>query len=201
VADSEEFAGWIGLTDHTSEANRHAFHWRQQAAKMRTNTPVKIIAVHAGSKPHEWTVDVQPMVNQVDGVGKPTDHGTVYGIPMMSGSGGNGAVVVKPKVGDMGLMAIGDRDHSAALASKGQANPGSRRTHDMADGVYLGGFNNINSTDHYIVADENGFSIKGSLTIDGDVKCTGEVVAKTSGVNIHLSSHIHPGTGAPVPGS
>jgi len=202
-------AGQIGLTDTNHHVNMHHFAMRQLQARMRTNVLVKVVAVYPGQYPHSWMVDVQPLVNQVDGGGQSQAHGTVYGIPMVSGSGGNGAIIVKPKKGDMGLMAIGDRDHSAAVAANGAANPGSARMHDFADGLYMGGFQNQNNASHWIVADENGFTVQGDLTITGSVKATGEVIAKTgTSGGVHLSTHVHSGvtpgsgnTAAPVSGS
>ncbi|KAG0922750.1 hypothetical protein G6F31_019785 [Rhizopus arrhizus] len=40
------------------------------------------------------------------------------------------------------MAAFGSRDLSAVKASKQQSNPGSWRTHDMADGLYFGGLLN-----------------------------------------------------------
>jgi hypothetical protein len=182
-------AGWISPWDTSHPENIHHFRGRQLQARLRTNVLVKVIAVHAGSYPHSYTVDVQPLVNQVDIAGTSQPHGTVYGIPMLSGSGGNGAVVVKPKAGDMGFMAIGDRDQSAAIAANGQANPGSRRMHSMSDGIYLGGFANQNNASAYIVIDENGLTIKGDLNVTGKITASGEV----KGNNIKLSTHTHSG--------
>jgi len=188
-SSNQASAGWVGPRDTNHPYNTHHFWTRQHLSKLRTNVLVKIIAVHAGSYPHSYTVDVQPLVNQVDGAGNKQEHGTVYGIPMLSSSGGNGAVIVKPKVGDMGMMAIGDRDGSAAIAANGLANPDSGRMHSMSDGVYLGGFGNQNNSSHYIVADENGFTIHGDLNVTGKITASGEV----KGNNVQLSTHTHGG--------
>ncbi|KAG1078294.1 hypothetical protein G6F40_016769 [Rhizopus arrhizus] len=40
------------------------------------------------------------------------------------------------------MAAFGSRDLSAVKASKQQSNPGSWRTHDIADGLYFGGLLN-----------------------------------------------------------
>lgn len=202
--------GQINPWDTNHPENVHHFRNRQWQAKLRTNVLVKVVAVYPGTYPHSFVVDVQPLVNQVDGQGNSQAHGTVYGVPMLSGSGGNGAVIVKPKIGDMGLMAIQDRDGSSAISANGQANPGSRRMHSMSDGVYLGGFANQNTGSAYIVADENGFTVHGKLTITGDVNVTGKITAsgEVQGSGVHLSTHTHGGvttgsgtSGAPTPGS
>ena len=207
MAENQEFTGHVGLSDFTSQHNVQYHMTQQRLAKVRTSLPVKIVGVTPGSNPHSFTVDVQPLVNSVDGAGNSQEHGTIFGIPVASNSGGNGAFVCKPKVGDMGLVTVCDRDISSAVAANGQANPGSRRTHDLSDSIYLGGFGNQNNSGSYIVADENGFTIHGSLTITGDVKATGEVIAHTAtSGGIHFSTHTHTdpqggNTGAPIAGS
>jgi hypothetical protein len=192
-------AGWVGLTDSNSEFNRHSFHVRQHLAKVRTATPVKIIAV-TGTSPN-FIVSVQPLVNQVDGAGNATPHGVIHGIPVTSMSGGNGHVTVKPKVGDQGLMAICDRDISAVKANAGQANPGSRRRHDLADGVYLGGFGNMNGAPPQSVTfDEAGVHIVGApaVNITGNLTVTGTITAGFgTGDAVTLQQHKH--AGGPVP--
>ncbi|MNV85383.1 hypothetical protein D3C71_1793390 [compost metagenome] len=44
-----------------------------------------------------------------------------------------------PKVGDIGFIAICDRDISAVKATRQPAMPGSKRTHSLSDALYLGG--------------------------------------------------------------
>jgi hypothetical protein len=192
-------AGQRGLTSSNSDFNRHDFHIDRRLAKVRTATPVKIVSV-TGTSPN-FIVSVQPLVNQVDGAGNSTAHGVVHGIPVSGSSGGNGSVVVKPKVGDQGLMAISDRDISAVKASAGQANPGSRRQHDLADGVYLGGFGNMNGTPSQSVTfDETGVHIVGApaVNITGDLTVTGKITAGFGGGDaVTLQQHKH--AGGPVP--
>jgi hypothetical protein len=88
------------------------------------------------------TVDVQPLVNQVDRDGNATPHGIVYGLPYFRAQGGANAVIIDPVAGDIGVAVFCDRDISTVKATKAQANPGSRRRNDWADGLYFGGFLN-----------------------------------------------------------
>lgn len=74
---SESFFGQQGVSDAAGESNTTEFQIRQALAQVRTNVPVKVIAVHGGGVGKPPTVDVQIMVNQVDGVGKKTDHGII----------------------------------------------------------------------------------------------------------------------------
>jgi hypothetical protein len=84
-------------------------------------------------------VDVQPLVNQVDGNGgSSTPHGTVYRIPYYRYQSALGAIIADPMVGDIGEIVVHDRDTSVVRSTNAQANPGSRRRHDLADAVYHG---------------------------------------------------------------
>lgn len=110
------------------------------------------------------TVDVTPLVNQVDGAGQPVPHSTVYGLLYQRAQGGNNAVILDPQPGDLGVAVFASRDISAVKASKGQANPGSSRVMDYADGIYLGGV--LNGTPTSYVQ----FQADGSIAIHSPVK-------------------------------
>ncbi|MHB1953090.1 MAG: hypothetical protein ACYCOU_05030, partial [Sulfobacillus sp.] len=88
------------------------------------------------------TVDVQILVNQIDGQGISTPHVTMYGLPYLRLQGGSNAVIVDPQVGDIGIAVFASRDITNVKSTKGQSNPGSYRMHDFADGLYLGGLLN-----------------------------------------------------------
>lgn len=88
------------------------------------------------------TVDVQPLVHQVDGKGRSTPHGIIYGIPYFRLQGGTDAIIIDPKAGDIGMAAFCSRDISAVKKSKRASNPGSFRKHDLSDGIYFGGMLN-----------------------------------------------------------
>lgn len=95
-----------------------------------------------GNIPAVGFVDVQPLVNNVDGSGTATPHGTVYKIPYFRIQGGKNAIVCDPQKDDLGICIFADRDVSSVKANKAQANPGSSRRFDIADGLYLGGMLN-----------------------------------------------------------
>ena len=52
------------------------------------------------------TVDVQPLVNQIDDNGAPTPHGTICGLPYFQLQGGASAVILTPAEGDIGVAAF-----------------------------------------------------------------------------------------------
>lgn len=87
------------------------------------------------------SVDIEPMVNMMDGQGNTTPHGVIHNIPYFRlQGGGDKAVIMDPKVGDIGVAVFANRDISGVKRSKKPGPPGSYRRHDMADGLYIGGF-------------------------------------------------------------
>lgn len=127
-----------------------AFLFQMFMGKVRTATLVKVVSVtNSGDLSPVGRVDVQPLVNQVDSAQKGKNHGQVHDLPYLRMQGGTNAIVMDPKVGDIGLAVFADRDISSVKATKGQANPGSKRRFDMADGLYIGGF--LNGTPAQVV--------------------------------------------------
>ncbi len=121
-----------------SEFNAIAFIVQSMMNGMATATLVKVQAVtNSGGVAGSGYVDIQPMVNQVDGAGIAVPHGTIYRCPYMRAQGGTNAIILDPKVGDTGIAVFADRDISSATANKAPSNPGSARRFDMADGLYL----------------------------------------------------------------
>lgn len=206
------YAGQQGLTDDTSEFNRVSFVVSQIIGRKATMKLVQVKAVtNDGGVSAVGFVDVMPLVNQVDGLGNSTQQGIVFGLPYFRLQGGTNAVIMDPQVGDIGLAVVADRDISAVKATKAQANPGSKRQMDLADGVYVGGILNgvpeqyirfsagliemVSPTKVRIAAPE--------IELDGAVTATGEIVGGATGIS--LTTHVHvsasPGsnTSAPVP--
>lgn len=213
--------GQMTPTDATSEYNVMAFIIRQRMAQLETTKLVKVVAIHGGgASAAPPTVDVLPLVSQLDGFNNAVKHGTVYGLPVLRLQAGAAAIVLDPKVGDVGFVVVADRDISNAKADPGQqVNPGSNRKFDLADGIYVGGILNGAPTTYVefkedghlkiVVPNGNvletsasGFAITGSLTVTGDI---------TSGFGtpaaVRLRTHVHtsavPGspTSPPTPGS
>lgn len=129
--------------DPDDSASEHAliqFKINQTLARVRTMVPVQVMGITGGggaiAKPP--TVNVQPLVKIIDGQGNVSSHGTIFNIPVFRLGGGNGAVILDPVKGDIGWLAVADRDISIVKKTGKESQPGSRRKFDMADGVYLG---------------------------------------------------------------
>src|SRR5712691_3898806 len=146
-------AAFMVPADFSSELTRTAFQSDQSTHKLRTLVPVRVVKVYKqdgktaaqrGEVVGAGFVDVQPIISQVDAEGKKIDHGTVYHIPYRRLYGGDFAIICDPVKGDIGHISCSDRDTSVFDDTVRQGStqnvlPGSRRSHDMADSVYLGG--------------------------------------------------------------
>jgi hypothetical protein len=133
--------GQLEPNDYQSEFNKVAFLVRQMIALLDTMKLVQVQAVHGGGGAiaSAGTVDVLPLVSQLDGQGNVTQQNTAYGIPWWRLQGGNGAVVCDPQVNDIGYVIVSDRDITNVVATQAAAPPGSFRKYNFADGIYVGG--------------------------------------------------------------
>lgn len=135
--------GYTGVNnpgDGVGESSAIMFMVKQALSRVNTTTLVKIVAVtNSGGLSQVGFVDVQPLVNQVDGANNAMPHGVLRHLPYFRLQGGANAIIIDPQVGDIGIAVFASRDISTVAAIKAQANPGSWRSLSMADGLYLGG--------------------------------------------------------------
>lgn len=135
---NQGYQGFQNVTGFGSEFNAQLFLIQSVLATVRTATLVQVQScTNAGGIAAVGTVNVLPLTNMVDAAGNQTPHGTLYSLQYARVQGGANAVVIDPVAGDIGLAVFADRDVSSVIANKGQANPGSNRMFDMADGIYL----------------------------------------------------------------
>ena len=140
--------GQQGPGTPANEFNALSFIVQQALLRMQTVTLVKVVAVHGAGVVPVGTVDVQPLVNQMTGNRQSVPHGTVYGLPFFRLQGGANAIICDPQPGDIGMCGFASRDISAVKSTKAAANPGSFRTFDYADGLYIGGFLGVAPTQY-----------------------------------------------------
>lgn len=116
---------------------------RRIMLEIQTTKPVQVVAVRsAGELAEAGFIDVQPLVNQVDGAGNQVPHGVIHNVPYIRMQGGANAVIMDPVVGDIGICGFCTHDISVVKSTKKAANPGSKRRFDYADAVYIGGILN-----------------------------------------------------------
>ena len=224
MADAQSDSGKFGYgqqepNDSSSDFNKISFLARQLVARLETMKLVQVKAVHTnGEVAAAGTVDVLPLVNQIDGSGNATPHGTVYGLPWSRVQGGKNAIICDPQAGDIGYVVVSDRDISNVKSTGKQSNPGSFRKFTIADGIYAGGALNVAPNQYLIftaagvrLVDANGNSIamaKAGITLtdsNGNVlsmSSAGITVTTVGGgdfvVNgISVTKHTHAVTSAP----
>lgn len=194
--------------------NTQLFLIRRVLAEAHTAALVQIVScTNAGTDSAVGFVDVQPLVDQLDGTGKPVPHGQLHSLPYMRMQGGANAVILDPQPGDIGIAIFAERDISRVKANKAQAAPGSLRKFDMADGLYLGGVLNGVPT-QYVQFSPSGISIISptavtvtapNVTINASTSATitapeinldGQVNNSTAGSTISgiaVATHVHGG--------
>ena len=112
----------------------------QALSKMQTATLVQIVScTNSGGVSPVGTVDILPLVNQWTRNGVAFPHTTIHDIPYLRVQGGANAIILDPQPGDIGIAVFASRDISTVKTVKAQANPGSWRSYDYSDGLYLGG--------------------------------------------------------------
>lgn len=176
------------------------FVFNQLLRGKATATLVRVEACsNSGGLAPVGTVDVTPLVNQVDGAGQPIPHSTVYGLLYQRAQGGDCAVILDPKPGDLGVAVFASRDISAVKASKGQANPGSSRVMDYADGIYLGGVLNGIPTSYVQFQADGSIAIHSPIKVvvtAPEVDLTAGTVVNIQAPTINLKGAVHQTDGA-----
>jgi hypothetical protein len=210
--------------DSASEFAQRQFQINRTLARVRTMALVQVLGLTGGTgaiaKP--GTVNVKLLVKLVDGQGNVTSHGTIFNVPVWRLGGGDGAVICDPAVNDIGWMAVADRDSSVVLSTGAEAQPGSRRKFDLADGVYMGkllgeepvqyivmnssGMQWHDRNNNNIISSSSGISINGVLfnmsgQIQGTLAVTGNVISNPGAAQVTLQGHISVNsTTPPTPG-
>ncbi len=203
--------------------NNFMFVIQQALAKVQTATLVQVQACsNDGGVSPVGTVDVLILVNQINSQGVPTKHLTMYSLPYFRIQGGSNAIIMDPQPGDIGIAVFASRDITNVKSTKAQANPGSYRTHDFSDGLYLGGVLNAVPS-QYLQFTADGITIvsPGTITLQAPnivlngalsqiggiammaetLTVTGDVTADGTSVHTHIHGGVTTGSGdsgAPV---
>lgn len=211
---SDGYAGQLSPTGAQSEFNELWFFVNQLINRRATATLVLVKACsNAGGVSPVGTVDVQPMVHQLDGAGNIVPHGVVYGLPYCRVQGGTSAVIIDPKPGDIGIAIFAAQDISTVKSTKKAAAPGSRRRFDMADGLYIGGVLNGAPTRYALFSDSGvtivdptqitlqapTINLHGAVVGNSTAAFSGDVTGNGTSLHTHVHSDPQGGnTGQPV---
>ena len=140
--------------------NQIVFAVQQLLAKIQTATLVQIVScTNDGGVSPVGSVNITPLVNQLDQQGNPIPHVTIYNVPYLRIQGGANAIILDPQAGDIGVAIFASRDISNVKTTKAQANPGSAAQYDFSDALYLGGMLNGVPTQYLAFDAVNGVSL------------------------------------------
>lgn len=199
MADSVK--GQQNYNTDSSPYNASEFQIQQALRKINTAEPVRVTGVNPGKVGKAGTVTVQPIVNLVTGTGEGMAQSALFSLPYLRIQGGENAVIVDPKPGDVGLAVYAMRDTEQMKQGDGaECNPGSARCYSKGDGFYLGGF--LNKTPkRYIWIEDDGITMDdgegGKLELKGG-KLTISApngIETTSSVETHNTPALTMGSG------
>ena len=181
------------------EFNTWAFVIQSLLQEIQTASLVKVISCSNNGGLAPWgTVVVQPLVFQMTGARQAVPHGQLYSIPYFRLQGGSSAIIIDPVENDIGVAVFCSRDISnikanpAAAVAAGGATPGSFAQFDWADGLYLGGFCNLEPT-QYIIMGPEGVQIVSPTAVSMEapqVTITAPVVAVNATTSVTITSPV-----------
>jgi hypothetical protein len=193
------YSGTVNPASGRGDYNASLLVIKQALSRVNTCTLVKIVAVtNSGGLSSVRFVDVQPLVDQVDGAKNAIPHQVLHQLPYFRLQGGADAVILDPKVGDIGIAVFADHDISSVAKTKKQGNAGSSRRFSMADGLYIGGVLN-GAPSQYVQFTASGINIvsPGAVNItSASLTHNGKNIGST-----HTHGGVSPGgsnTGGPV---
>ena len=187
--------GVLESSDQMSPESQQAFIVEQLTKGMMTAMPVVVVAVN---DPDNELIDVKPALSQQSANGDSVEHNVIYNVPVARLQRGNSAVIMRPVVGDKGLVVFSSQDISIFKKIKNFCKVGTSRRHDWADAVYVIGLCNTTPT-QYIEFTDGGINIVSPtlvnivsplVTIAGNIETTGTI--KNNGHQVG-SVHTHGG--------
>jgi hypothetical protein len=107
---------------------------RMMAGSLNTATLVRVDEVDSAA----GQVVVTPLVPQIDGDGNTLAPQPIYDVPYSRVQGGVAALIIDPVPGDIGICLFAQRDITTVKQTKSAGQPGSLRTFDQADAMYVG---------------------------------------------------------------
>lgn len=165
--------------DSASDANVQEFLFH----RMLMSNAFITLALVTGISEDGDLVTVRPLVEGFTGAGEIIPKTEIYGVPVWRLQRGASALIMPPVAGDIGILAICDRDISGVKATKEPSLPGSNRVHNYADALYLGGVLNSEPS-QYVRFRDDGIDIVSPLA----VTMTSPVVEVNADTSLTLNS-------------
>lgn len=111
--------------------------------RMNTAIPVRVDEVFPGKTGPAGRVTVTPLVLLIDSYHQTLPQSQIFEVPYSRIQGGVAAVIIDPQPGDLGWVVFCKQDISLVKTGITEpVQPGSYRTFDTADAIYLGGILN-----------------------------------------------------------
>ncbi|MDJ0023124.1 Gp138 family membrane-puncturing spike protein [Pantoea eucrina] len=180
--------------DTSSEAGMQAFLFQRM---LMSNAFITLALVTDVNEPGDQ-VTVRPLVEGFTGSGDRIPKTEIYGVPVWRLQRGASAVIMPPVVGDIGMIAICDRDISGVKATKESSLPGSSRTHNYADALYLGGILNSEPS-QYVSFRDDGIDIVSPLSVTMTapvVEINSDTSLTFNAANIVMNGPVSQGSGS-----
>ena len=173
--------------------------------------PVRVDSVELGSNGVAGWVSATPLITDRDWNGNKLDSISIPRIPFFRYRCGTAAVIVNPRVGDVGIAVFAHKDISPIKPNvTTPQNAGSFRKFDYSDGIYFGGlFGDAKPTTTIELDPDKGLVqvdckkmvvnapnivLNGEVQTTKSVQVANNVVAggEVTGNGIELSTHVHP---------
>jgi hypothetical protein len=179
--------GVLESSNQMSTASQQQFIVEQMTKGMMTAMPVIVMGVNS---PDNELIDVTPAIGQENANGDSVDHNVIYNVPVCRLQRGNSAVIMRPVVGDKGLVVFATQDISIFKKVKKFCKAGTFARHDWSSAIYVMGLCNTAPT-QYIEFNDNDITIvTPKLIINGNIETTGTI--KSNG-HIIDNTHTHSG--------
>jgi|GEM_PF-482355 hypothetical protein len=150
-----------------NDTNAVAFFFEQRLKNLHTALPVRVLEVFPQNPGPEKRgpygtgfVNVTLEIDQVDNEDKAIKTQPAYNLPYSRIQGGECALVIDPKPGDVGWAIFCERDISKFKRTRRRSLPDSLRMHSQADGIYLGGILNVQPRLYIQVREDGGVVIE-----------------------------------------
>lgn len=164
------------------EFNLFVTNFLAQISQVQTVSLVQVEScTNSGGIEPVGTVNVKVLVNIMTANRTAIPHGTIYELPYHRMQSGQNAIIMDPQPEDIGIALFCSRDSSVVKRTKAQANPGSYRMFDWADGLYIGGV--LNGTPAQYIA-----FLAGIVMATPVVSTTGNLAVGTGASGVFTTS-------------
>lgn len=180
--------------DISSEGNALAFALRKMIGDYAFIDVVTVLEINDG------TLTVQSLLHGLTTNNERIDNEPVYGVPYLRLQRGASAVIMDPVPGDIGLMAVCDKDITNVKKTKSEASPASKRQHSKADGIYLTGIASLNGEpSQYVHFRDDGIDIVSPLVVSVEaptIQLNGDNQVEINSPSIILNGAVEQGNGS-----